>query len=113
MGKGGQGRQFSLQPFDWRGVGDDRVNHLPPPRLQRGPNVAVHLAIPPAAVADPTGIALQRYLRATAGSPAVLDWYLYDEPEIKSEARPQLLDAAYSRSRLARAGRFHRGVQGQ
>jgi hypothetical protein len=67
--------------------------------------IAVHQAIPRAAVADPTGQSLEQHVRATAGSRAVLDWYLYDEPEYKHESRPKLLEAAYSRLKALDADR--------
>lgn len=59
--------------------------------------IAVHLEIPRARVTDPTGVSLEEYIRATSGSQAVLGWYLFDEPELKYEARPKLLKAAYFR----------------
>jgi len=59
--------------------------------------IGVHLEIPRIRVADSTGKSLEEYVRATAGNPAVLDWYLYDEPEWKRESRPAMLEAAYKR----------------
>lgn len=61
--------------------------------------LAVHLAIPRARVLDPTGASLEEFVRQTSGSPAVLDWYLYDEPEYKFRPCPRRLEAAYSRVR--------------
>ena len=59
--------------------------------------IAVHQAIPRALVADTTGSSLEEYVLAMAGSPAILDWYLYDEPEYRCSSRPKRLEAAYSR----------------
>jgi hypothetical protein len=84
----------SVLPYSTRSTLDDVLAFL---AAAEKAGIAVHQAIPRAAVADPTGLSLEQYVRATAGNPAVLDWYLYDEPEYKCESRPKLLEAAYFR----------------
>lgn len=59
--------------------------------------IGVHMDIPRHFVKDPTGEALEEFVRTLAGSPAILDWYLYDEPEWRWSVRPGMLEKAYSR----------------
>lgn len=59
--------------------------------------VGVHLDVPRAAVRDRDGRALEEYIREFRDSPALLSWYLYDEPEWKPGIRPGMLERSYSR----------------
>lgn len=59
--------------------------------------IGVHLDVPRAAVRDPDGRALAAYVREFRDSPALLSWYLYDEPEWKPGIRPGMLERGYAR----------------
>ncbi|HSV56828.1 MAG TPA: hypothetical protein VLH39_06940, partial [Magnetospirillaceae bacterium] len=67
--------------------------------------IGVHLDIPSAPVRDKDGRALEEFILAFRDSPAVLSWYLYDEPEWKPAVRPWVLRRAYKRIKALDPGR--------
>lgn len=84
----------TVMPYTSRFTLEEALSFL---RAAEAAGIGVHLEIPRARVADSTGESLEEYVRAAAGSPAVLDWYLYDEPEWKRVSRPAMLETAYRR----------------
>ncbi len=66
--------------------------------------IGVHLDIPRRLPTAPDGAELEEYVRALRDSPAILSWYLYDEPEWK-KVRTGLLEDAYARIKKADPGR--------
>lgn len=59
--------------------------------------IGVHLDITKGRSLEETGEPLEDYVRALRDSPAILSWYLYDEPEWRPKATPRKLEASYSR----------------
>lgn len=59
--------------------------------------IGVHIDITKGRSLEEGGALLEEYVRALRDSPAILSWYLYDEPEWKLKASPRKLEASYSR----------------
>lgn len=59
--------------------------------------IGVHLDITKGRSLEETGEPLADYVRALRDSPAILSWYLADEPEWRPKSTPRKLEASYSR----------------
>lgn len=59
--------------------------------------IGVHVDITKGRSLEESGKPLEDYVRALRDSPAILSWYLYDEPEWRPKATPRKLEASYSR----------------
>mgnify|MGYP000966101296 FL=1 len=84
----------TVMPYASR-VGPDRVAAFLEAAEAEG--IGVHLDVPRAMALDKDGGPLEAYVKSFAGSPSILSWYLFDEPEWKLEATPRKMEAAYSR----------------
>lgn len=84
----------SVMPYAGSSSGEEARAYL---EAARKAGVGVHLDIPRSLVSDRNLAALEGYVRAARGSPALLSWYLYDEPEWKLKIGPRTLASAYER----------------
>ena len=58
--------------------------------------IDVMLQIPIDLVLEPQGEAFRSYVEGCRDAPALHSWYLFDEPELRSTAKPALLAEAYA-----------------